>query len=149
MSEQTYTEEALKRMTDAKLVLMAKDLGMDTSAFTPPGDDFKDKHKDAVLGFILSKQAPRAAPAKGGGIKPGCKVRLVIPTQSDGAGDKPVKVSVNGRMTLIPRDVEVIVPYEVFHVLENAEEGASTWTAKSGLKVSKRKRFPYTVLGTE
>ncbi len=50
------------------------------------------------------------------------RVKIVIHTQEEPGGDRPVFVSVNGSAMLIPRGQEVEIPYPYFEALKHAEK---------------------------
>lgn len=50
------------------------------------------------------------------------RVRIIIPNQDGSGGKDAVPVGVNGKVALIKRGVEVDLPYEYLHVLENAKK---------------------------
>ena len=78
----------------------------------------------------------------------GKKVRIEIHETEAQDGKDDVFVQINGYAYSIKRGVEVVIPVEVLHVLENANMtvyGASNTAASAGRIV---RRFPYSVHGS-
>lgn len=82
--------------------------------------------KMALAGFTggeieVKEQAPAALVADGAPIAAKRRhVRIIIPNQNEPGGKDPVVVGVNGVVARIKRGVEVDVPEEYVHALENA-----------------------------
>lgn len=140
-----HTKESLSTASEQELAAIAKSLGLSLQ----PDSTLKSEYITEILAHSQDDTVIEVTPAK---VKskavekaPG-KVRIVINNQ-DGVDSTPfVKVCVNGEMTVIPRDIEVIVGAEVVHVLENAVVTRSV--SENGKMVDKSaRRFPFSVLG--
>ena len=151
MSEpKQYTETGLKRMTEAKLIMLTREYGGDFQ----PGDDFD---KDAAVQFVLKAQAKNSPEAKAEASipepepkaeerKPG-RYRILIMSSEQDDGKAPVPVGVQGRVTSIPRDKEVVVSAAVYEVLKNAIQTDNNLDKKTmELHSTSRMRHPVQVL---
>lgn len=78
----------------------------------------------------------------------GDKVKIEINEGEGDGGKDDVFVQINGYAYKIKRGVEVIVPVEVLHVLENANMTVYENAQGGGHESRKVKRFSYSVLGT-
>lgn len=76
----------------------------------------------------------------------GDKVRIEISEGQDDQGKEDVLVQINGYAYQIKRGVEVIVPTEVLHILENASMTIYDAAKGGGNNERKVKRFTYSVL---
>lgn len=83
--------------------------------------------------------------------KPDPRVEVTLHGSEAPGGDQPQKVSVNGKMYTIPRDVPVRVPPEVKEVLENAMQGVLDQIQGNNGEISYRERetsrFAMTIRG--
>ena len=77
----------------------------------------------------------------------GDKVKIEINEGEGDGGEDDVFVQINGYAYKIKRGVEVIVPVEVLHVLENANMTVYENAQGGGHDSRKVKRFSYSVLG--
>lgn len=77
----------------------------------------------------------------------GDKVKIEIHEGSDDNDKHDVFVQINGYAYSIKRGVEVVVPVEVLHVLENATMTKYATEQGGGQSERKTKRFAYSILG--
>ena len=77
----------------------------------------------------------------------GDKVKIEIHESEADGGKDDVFVQINGYAYKIKRGVEVVVPVEVLHVLENASMTIYENAQGGGHGERKVKRFAYSVLG--
>jgi len=78
----------------------------------------------------------------------GDKAKIEINEGEGDGGKDDVFVQINGYAYKIKRGVEVLVPVEVLHVLENANMTVYENAQGGGHDARKVKRFSYSVLGT-
>ena len=153
-----YTRDELELMSESELAKICVQVDAEfNSEMQSPASMV-----DFILGHPLAavaKKAPAKArirkavapepersdvPAKP--VKSGRK-RLIIHNQEGVEASPFVKVQVNGRMYQISREVEVEVPMEVVHVLENAVITTDTRDDRGNHTERHLRRFPFTVLG--
>jgi hypothetical protein len=75
------------------------------------------------------------------------RVRVIFHNQGGPGGSDDIFVSVNGRAYLIKREHEVMLPFEVMRVIENAEQSVFERGADNRLREKLVKRYSYTMLG--
>lgn len=149
-----HTKQALSGKTEAALAELAMDLGLEL-------DTAKMAKKD-VIEAILKAEADDAYSA---GVtvetteddeviaketkRRNSKYKVILHNQ-EGVNNTPfVKVGVNGILTAIPREVEVVISHEIKHVLDSAVESHYDQTTVNGVKVVAERlvrRFPYTLV---
>lgn len=72
------------------------------------------------------------------------RTKVLFYNSDDVAGNTKIIVIVQGKRWEIPREVEVMLPPEVLHTIDNAAIPEPYWDAQGMEHTRTRKRFPYT-----
>jgi hypothetical protein len=72
------------------------------------------------------------------------RIKVLFYNSDDVAGNTKIVCIVNGKRWEIPREVEVKLPPEVLHTIDNAAIVEPYWDEEGREHVRTKKRFPYT-----
>lgn len=168
-----YTKQQLTSMTEAKLAELATDMGLELNTAEMPkktvvAEILKAQEEDALSASPEpqiedeaedeveddeeeeeEEEAPKPKAAKAKKPEQARKYKIIIHNQ-DGVNNTPfVKVGVNGKIYTIPREKEVVIPYDVKHVLDSATEThyETEVSGRDKRSVERQvRRFPMSVL---
>lgn len=96
---------------------------------------------------IASQASPQAVTDEQQAPEEGM-VRLVVGVTEQAGGNDPVELGVNGKIMLVPRGIEVEIPYPYFEVLKHAVQDKYDPLPDGGMKPEPRKvpLYPFQVI---